>query len=130
MASTTYTIQDGDRTAIMRFTHDSGAEAAVNKVIVANLNASARGQACTGVKISKIDFMTEANGIELYWEATVPVLAAALPKDYADQLDFASFGGLFNNAAAAGKTGNISFTTAGATKYVVVLHLIKSYGAQ
>ena len=121
MASTTYKIQDGDRTAIMRFTHDSGAENAVNKVIVADLNTNAKGEACTGVKISKIDFMTEAHGIEMYWEATTPVLAAAVPKDYADQLDFSGFGGLFNNSAA-GKTGNISFTTAGSTKYVVVLH--------
>ena len=50
MAVTPTTIQDGDRTAIMRFTNDGATDessAAVIKVDVSTLTGNASGAACT-----------------------------------------------------------------------------------
>ena len=70
-------------------------------------------------------------GVQIFFDATTNVLAWELIADYGDTLDFSDFVGLPNTAAASGKTGDILFTTTGASNgdtYSVVLKLKKNYG--
>ena len=68
--------------------------------------------------------------VKIEFDASTNVLAAHLPADYADELDFTSFTGIPNNAGS-GVTGDIDFTTVGhgsGDAYTVVLTMVKSYG--
>ena len=69
-------------------------------------------------------------GVEILFDASTDVLAWELPADYSDTVDFSEFVGIPNNAGS-GKTGDINFTTVGASNadsYNVVLKVKKSYG--
>lgn len=126
------TLLDGDRLAIFKFTNisDGTGETNVDKIIVSNLAKNAYGQACTGVKINKVWHSTHGMEVRIQFSASSPAFAWVLPQNTAYHQDFASFGGLTNNAGA-GKTGNVSFTTADASAgdmYSVVIECIKTYG--
>ena len=112
----TQTLLDGDRLVIQKFTNisDGTGEAAVNKIIVSGLAASAAGFASDGVKINRIWANTHGMQVRILWDATT---------------DFSDFGGLTNNAGA-GKTGNVAFTTSDASSgdmYTIVVECIKTY---
>jgi hypothetical protein len=132
-AVTSQTIQDGARNLIMKFTNvsDGSGESAVKKVDVSALSADPMtGATCTRVVISKIQFSTVGMSVKIEFDASTNVLAAHLPADYADELDFTSFTGIPNNAGS-GITGDIDFTTVGhgsGDAYTVVLTMVKSYG--
>ena len=132
-AVTAQTIQDGARNLIMKFTNvsDGSGESAVKKVDVSALSADPMtGATCTRVVISKIQFSTVGMSVKIEFDASTNVLAAHLPADYADELDFTSFTGIPNNAGS-GVTGDIDFTTVGhgsGDAYTVVLTMVKSYG--
>ena len=132
-AVTSQTIQDGARNLIMKFTNvsDGSGESAVAKVDVSALSADPMtGATCTRVVISKIQFSTVGMSVKIEFDASTNVLAAHLPADYADELDFTSFTGIPNNAGS-GITGDIDFTTVGhgsGDAYTVVLTMVKSYG--
>ncbi len=132
-AVTSQTIQDGARNLIMKFTNvsDGSGESAVKKVDVSALSADPMtGATCTRVTISKIQFSTVGMSVKIEFDASSNVLAAHLPADYADELDFTSFTGIPNNAGS-GVTGDIDFTTVGhgsGDAYTVVLTMVKSYG--
>ena len=130
MAVTSTTIQDGDRTAIMRFTNDGATaenSAAVKKVDVSALTANASGAACTGAKITKVDFLTSDGFVAIIYDGGTDARALTLPPDYVDQLDFSDYGGLPNNAATP--SGDIFIQTeASGVEYTVILTMIKSYG--
>ena len=129
---TSQTIQDGARRVTMSFTNvsDGSGESAVTKVDVSALESDPMtGAACNGVSIETITFSTFGMSVQLLWNASTNVLAVHLPADYADTLDYSTFGGLKNNSAS-GKTGDIAFTTAGHSSgdaYTVTLTMIKSY---
>ena len=132
-AVTSQTIQDGARNLIMKFTNvsDGSGESAVKKVDVSALSSDPMtGKECTRVAISKIQFSTVGMSVKVEFDASTNVLAAHLPADYADELDFTSFTGIPNNAAS-GITGDIDLTTVGHSSgdaYTVVLTMVKSYG--
>tara|TARA_B100000965_G_scaffold404071_1_gene433805 strand:+ start:4772 stop:5179 length:408 start_codon:yes stop_codon:yes gene_type:complete len=132
-AVTSQTIQDGARNLIMKFTNvsDGSGESAVAKVDVSALSVDPMtGATCTRVAISKIQFSTVGMSVKIEFDASSNVLAAHLPADYADELDFTSFTGIPNNAGS-GVTGDIDFTTVGHSSgdaYTVVLTMVKSYG--
>jgi len=127
----TQTLLDGDRLVIQKFTNisDGTGETAVNKVIVANLAKNQFGQACTGVIINKIWATTHGMEVRILWDATTDLFTWLVPQNTNYLMDFSSFGGLSNNAAAT-VTGNIAFTTADASAgdmYSIVLECIKTY---
>mgnify|MGYP003132537349 CR=1 FL=1 len=108
------TIQDGERTAIMRFTNvsDGTGESAVKKVDVSALAANSAGQACTEVHIQRIYWMTVGMSVKLEFD------------EYYD-----NFTAIPNNAGS-GKTGDIDFTTVGHSSgdsYMIILEMIKKY---
>lgn len=129
-AVTSQTIVDGGRTAVMKFTNvsDASGETDVVKVDVSALTSS-NGKICTGVSITKLWFWTAGMSVNVEWDATADVLIATLPADREGCYDFSCFGGIPNNAGA-GKTGDILFTTTGATSgdtYTVILEMTKNY---
>jgi hypothetical protein len=131
-AVTATTVIDGQRTAVIYCTNtsDGTGEAAVTKVDVSDLAALPDGTACTGVRLEKVVFTNVGMGVKLLWDATTDVIAAELPADYSDTLDYSDISGLPNVAASSGNTGDIQLTTIGHTSgdtYSIVLYCLKEY---
>jgi len=129
-AVTTQTIFQGDKTLVMKFTNisDGTGESGVIKVNVASL-ASYQGMPCTAVQIDKVYAMTYGMEVRLYWAATSPQLIMTIPQNVMNTHNYDEFGGIDNNAGA-GKTGNITFTTADASAgdmYTIILVMRKLY---
>jgi hypothetical protein len=128
---TSQTIQDGERKAVLKFTNvsDGTGESAVVKVDVSALAANSAGQACTEVSVAQIWWQCVGMGVEVLFDATTDVLCIALSPDSNGWHDYNCFTGIPNNAGT-GKTGDIAFTTIGASAtdtYTVILELIKKY---
>jgi len=122
-AVTSQTLIDGGKNLVMKFTNvsDGAGESAVTKVDVSAFAAA-------GVKINKIHYSTYGMAVRILWDATADVVAWLVPQDADGCMDFTQFGGLQNNAGD-GKTGDIQFTTIGATSgdtYSIVLEMAKS----
>ena len=129
-AVTSQIIFDGTKRAVIKFTNisDGTGETGVIKVDVSSLEPYL-GASCSSVAIQRIDAVTVGMGLNLLWDATTDVLIMALGEGDFVSFDFTRFGGMTNNSGA-GSTGDILFTTVGATagdKYTVVLELLKSY---
>ena len=125
------TILDGERLAVLRFTNvsDGTGESNVVKVDVSALAANSAGQACTEVSIQRIYWACIGMSVRLDFDATTNVLAIGLPTDSTGDEYYDSFTGIPTNAGT-GKTGDILFTTTGASAndtYMVILELIKKY---
>jgi len=130
-AVTSQTIQDGERKAVLKYTNvsDGTGESAVVKVDVSALASNAAGTACTGVTVAKIWWQCVGMGVELLFDATANVLVIGLSPDSNGYHNYSDFTGIPNNAGS-GKTGDILFTTIGASNtdtYTVILELIKEY---
>ena len=128
---TSQTIQDSERKAVLKFTNisDGTGESAVIKVDVSALATNSAGQACTSVTVAKIWWQCVGMGVELLFDATTDMLIIGLSPDSNGFHDYSSFTGIPNNAGA-GKTGDIAFTTIGASAndtYTVILELVKEY---
>lgn len=128
---TSQTIQDSERKAVLKFTNvsDGTGESAVVKVDVSTLATNSAGQACTSVTVAKIWWQCVGMGVELLFDATTDMLIIGLSPDSNGFHDYSPFTGIPNNAGA-GKTGDIAFTTIGASAndtYTVILELIKEY---
>ena len=131
-AVTATTVEDGPREAVFYLTNtsDGTGESAVTKVDVSALSSLQDGTACTGVRIKKITFTNVGMGVKLLWDASTDVIAAELPADYSDTLDYSDMSGLPNVAASGGNTGDIQLTTVGHSSgdtYSIVLHCLKQY---
>jgi hypothetical protein len=129
-AVTSQTLIDQDRVAIMKFTNisDGTGESAVLKVDVSALSAPA-GKVCSGVSIVRIYASTEGMGVDVLWDATTDVVAITLGPNQFYEYGFDDFGGIWNNSGA-GKTGDIRFTTIGASsgdRYTIILYMTKQY---
>lgn len=122
---TSQTLHDGNRNVVMKFTNasDGSGETTVKKVDV-----SALTPAPSKVRIMRIHYTTDGMGVNVIWDADTNVLAAAIPANASDTLDFTCFGGLINNAGT-GVTGDILFSTTNAASgdgYMVVLEMVKT----
>ena len=129
-AVTSQVVFDGTRTAVMKFTNisDGTGESAVLKVDVSALTGF-QGKTCTGVNIVTLDAMTVGMGVDILWDATTDVICYTIGADQFVSFDFARFGGITNNAGS-GKTGDLMFTTVGATagdRYTIVLEMTKNF---
>ncbi len=131
-AVTATTVEDGPKKAVIYCTNtsDGTGESAVTKVDVSALSSLQDGTACTGVRIQKIVFTNVGMGVKILWNASTNVIAAQLPADYSDTLEYSDISGLPNVAASGGKTGDIKFTTVGHSSgdtYSIVLYCLKQY---
>tara|TARA_R100000664_G_C2735139_1_gene124751 strand:- start:884 stop:1288 length:405 start_codon:yes stop_codon:yes gene_type:complete len=131
-AVATQTIQDGARTAVFKFTNvsDGTGESAVTKIDVSSLTADPMtGAACSSIEIQKIYYSTIGMGVKIFFDASTDVLAWQLNADFSDTLDFSDFTGI-PDTKASGTTGDIKFTTVGASNndvYNIVMKVIKRY---
>ncbi len=128
---TSQTIQDGERKAVLKFTNisDGSGEAAVKKIDVSALSANSAGAACTEVAVAKIWWQCVGMGVELLNDATADTLIIGLSPDSNGYHDYTDFSGIPNNAGD-GKTGDVMFTTIGASNtdtYTVIIEVLKSY---
>ena len=119
-------LEDGKRNLVMKLTNisDGTGEAGVIKVSPPLMSG-----APANVVIRRIKASTFGMGVQILWDATTDVLAWYIPADMDVDQDFTFFGGIQNNAGA-GVTGDILFTTTGATAgdvYSIVLEMIKKY---
>ena len=127
---TLQTILDGPRNLVMNFTNlsDGTGESAVLKVDVSALAPNQYGQACTSVNIWKVKYDIFGMSVSILWDATADVRALIL-SGFGEQ-DYSKVSGIPNNAGA-GNTGDILFTTNGASAgdtYSIELHCLKKYG--
>ena len=130
-AVTSQTIQDGERKAVLKFTNvsDGTGESNVVKVDVSALTANSSGKSCTKVTVTQIWWQCVGMGVELLCDATANTLIIGLSPDSNGYHDYTPFTGIPNNAGS-GVTGDILFTTIGASAgdtYTVILDLIKEY---
>ena len=130
-AVTSQTIQDGEKTAIMKFTNvsDGTGESAVKKVDVSALTTNSAGESCTSVSVARIYWATRGMGVNLEFDATSNVLLTGLPSDSTGDEYYDLFTGIPNNAGS-GVTGDIDFTTVGHSSgatYSIILVLNKNY---
>lgn len=129
-AVTSQTVFDGERVAVMKFTNisDGTGETAVLKVDVSALSSNAAGKACDGVTLDRIHASINGMSVAVLWDADTDVPAVILaPGMYT--FDHGKRVQLPNNAGT-GKTGDVSFTTIGASSgdtYSIVLEMVKSY---
>ena len=131
-AVTATNVIDGPKTVVVYCTNtsDGTGEAAVTKVDVSALSKRQDGTSCTGVRIQKIVFTNVGMGVKVLWDASTDVIAAQLPADYSDTLDYSDISGLPNVAASSVKTGDIQFTTVGHSSgdtYSIVIYCLKQY---
>jgi|TARA_R110002126_G_scaffold259614_1_gene402622 hypothetical protein len=130
-AVTSQTIQDGERKAVLKFTNisDGSGEAAVKKIDVSALSANSAGAACTEVAVAKIWWQCVGMGVELLNDATANTLIIGLSPDSNGFHNYSDFSGIPNDAGD-GKTGDVLFTTIGASNtdtYTVIIEVLKSY---
>lgn len=130
-AVTSQTIQDGEKTAILKFTNvsDGSGESAVKKVDVSALASNSAGQACSTVSVARIYWATRGMGVNIEFDASTNVLLTGLPADSTGDEYYDLFTGIPNNAGS-GVTGDIDFTTVGHSSgdtYSIILVLNKNY---
>ena len=130
-AVTSQTIQDGEKTAILKFTNVSAGtgESSVKKVDVSALASNSAGATCTSVSVSRIYWATVGMSVKLEFDATSNVLLIHLPADSTGDEYYDLFTGIPNNAGS-GVTGDIDLTTVGHSNgdaYSIILVLTKNY---
>jgi hypothetical protein len=124
------TLFDGESQAVMKFNNvsDGTGESAVLKVDVSALTANNVGKACSAVSIRRITAMVNGMSVNLLWDADTDVSAVILaPGMYTLNFDDTA---ILGNNAGTGKTGDILFTTVGASSgdtYSIILEMIKTY---
>ena len=130
-AVTSQTIQDGEKTAILKFTNvsDGTGESAVKKVDVSALTKNSAGQTCTSVAVSRIYWACVGMRVNIEFDASTNVLVMPLPADSTGDEYYDIFSGIPNNAGS-GVTGDIDFTTVSHSSgdaYSIILVLNKNY---
>jgi hypothetical protein len=117
---TSQTLFSGDKRVVMAFTNvsDGTGESAVAKVDISTLPG-----APTKVKINKVMYSTFGMSVSVLFDHTADDRVLALQGDGC--MDFCAVGGL-QDPASAGGTGDILFTTNGASAgdtYTIVLDI-------
>ena len=126
-------IVDGPSFVAIKLTNisDGTGESAVTKVDVSALEADSRtGLSCTDVNIERIWWQCIGMKVRILFDADTDVMAIELGENQSGNNDYSIFGGLTNNAGT-GKTGDVKFTTVGASSgdtYTVILYLRKKFG--
>jgi hypothetical protein len=125
------TLVDGPKIAVLKLTNvsDGTGESAVTKVDVSALQSSADGDTCSGVIIERIWWQCIGMKVQILWDASTDLFCIELGENQSGDHDYSLFGGLLNNAGG-GKTGDINFTTVGASDadtYTVILFLRKKF---
>lgn len=127
-AVTSTKMQDGPRDLVYRFTNisDGTGEADVLKVDISTLSTD-RGRVPTHLAIERIWWICAGMDVRILFDATTNDHALTLSGD--NMFDFRSVGPIVD-PESTGSTGDILFTTVGATagdSYSVVIQFAKRY---
>ena len=132
-ALTTQLIIDGPRNAVIKIvgvldTSDLASTVFADPAVLTGIDNTGFLKAATfrivGLTYSIQDGLT----VNLYWDATAPVIIDSLNGRGNIPISMEAFGGLTNNAAAAGKTGRIMGSTlgwVGVKSFTILLQLVK-----
>lgn len=110
------TLVDGPRNVVVKLagildTADISSTTLVDPATLAALNTDS-GELPTRLIIDKVSYNVEAGlTVNLYWDATSPVLINSLVNS-GDDLEYKDFGGVYNTEAS-GVTGKILYSTQG-----------------
>ena len=131
-AVTSQTLIDGPAHAVLKFTNisDGTGESAVTKVDVSALEPDQNGIACSDVDIERVWWQCIGMKVQILWDATSDAFCIELGENQSGNHDYTVFGGLTNNAGS-GKTGDVNFTTVGASSadtYTIMMYLRKKFG--
>lgn len=108
-------LVDGPRNVVVKLdgildTADITSTVVVDPALLSALDNN--GTLPTRLVLDKVSYNVETGlAVNLYWDATTPLLISSLVTS-GDDLEFKEFGGLYNNAGA-GVTGKITYTTQG-----------------
>lgn len=128
---TTQIVNDGPRFTILRIvgvldTSDQAALVIANPATLVGMDNTGALKAAT-FRVEKVEYSIEdLLAVNLFWQATAPVQFMALTGrgEFCDK----DFGGIPNDALAAGKTGSIQLSTTGwvgTKRFTLVIRLVK-----
>lgn len=120
---TEQTIVDGDRVTVIKYYIDADTAAEYTDEVL--YDASASASAFTNNALRSIIYQLDGFSAKLSWDATTNVDIMTLDQDLQEEVNFAEFGGIVNNAGT-GRTGDILLTTTGlgvGDKGYIILHL-------
>lgn len=130
---TTQVLVDGPRNTVIKVaaildTSDLASMTIVDPALLVGTDNTGALKAAT-FRILGINFdIQDALAVNLFWDATTPVLISSLTGRGAAPPSWATYGGLTNNAALAGKTGKITMTTrgwVGTLSFNLLIELVK-----
>lgn len=123
-AVSSQTLINGPRNCVVKVTMVSDG---TDESDVVKVDASALGLATDGsVRCDRIDYTsTSANSILVEWDGATDAPLCTIPADSSDTFDWASIGGIKNNAATP--TGDITVTSTldAGDLYTIIFHLVK-----
>ena len=110
-------LRDGYRNFVVRVTGevDMTTPASADIPPTALTTIASMNPPCLALRVDRVKYSLPHGcplDVQLWWDATAPVLFYGTAGG--DDGEFSNFGGLTNNATT-GKTGNIKFSTSGAT---------------
>ena len=110
-------LRDGFRNFVVRVTGevDMTTPATADIPPTALTTIATMSPPCLALRVDRVKYSLPHGcplDVQLWWDATAPVLFWGMAGG--DDTEASNFGGLTNNAGA-GKTGNIKFSTSGAT---------------
>lgn len=115
-SSNTQIMRDGDRNFVIRLTGEidlTGTPADFAPTALTSI--STMNPPCLALRVDRVKYSLPHGSpldVQLWWQANTPVLFWGMSGG--DDNEFSNFGGLTNNAGT-GKTGNILWSTSGAT---------------
>lgn len=113
----TQVLRDGDRNFVIRVTGevDMTTPASADIPVTQLTTVASMNPPCTALRVDRVKFSLPHGcplDVQLWWQATTNELFWGMAGG--DDNEFSNFGGLTNNASP-GATGNIMFSTSGAT---------------
>lgn len=111
----TQILRDGDRNFVIRITGEIDMSAPTDIPVTQLTTVATMSPPCKALRVDRVKFSLPHGcplDVQLWWQATTNELFWGMAGG--DDNDFWNFGGLTNNAAP-GATGNIMWSTSGAT---------------
>lgn len=114
-SSNTQILRDGDRNFVIRITGEIDLTAPADIPVTQLTTVATMSPPCLALRVDRVKFSLPHGcplDVQLWWQATTNELFWGMAGG--DDNDFWNFGGLTNNASP-GATGNIMWSTSGAT---------------
>jgi hypothetical protein len=115
-SSNTQILRDGYRNFVIRLTGEIDMSGTPADIALTQLtDITTMSPPCLALRVDRVKYSLPHGSpldVQLWWKATTPILFYGVSGG--DDAEFANFGGITNNAGV-GKTGDIWWSTSGAT---------------